>query len=216
VKRKVSRIRNDSTINYNKLELDSHADTIVLGSNFVILSHTGRECDVSPYTEAYNAITDVPIVTGATAWTCPETGDTLILVFHESLWMGDIMDHSLINPNQLRHYGIQVQDNPYDSVQMHLATEAGGFYFPLQSQGTTIFLDTRTPTERELHECPHVQMTSTSPWDPHAVQFPDLPRREEEEESQALRRVYAVRRPPDECFVHKKMCVRALNELSIG
>ena len=186
VKRKVSRIRNDSSINYNKLELDSHADTIVLGSNCVILSHIGRECDVSPYTEAYNAITDVPIVTGATAWTCPETGDTLILVFHESLWMGDIMDHSLINPNQLRHYGIQVQDNPYDRVQMHLATEAGEFYFPLQSQGTTIFLDTRTPTERELHECPHVQMTSKSPWDPHAVRFPDLPRSEEEGESQAL------------------------------
>ena len=91
MKHKVSRIRNDSSINYNKLELDSHADTIVLGSNCIILSHTGRECDVSPYTEAYNAITDVPIVTGATAWTCPETGDTLILVFHESLWMGDIV-----------------------------------------------------------------------------------------------------------------------------
>ena len=204
VKHKVSRIRNDSSINYNKLELDSHADTIVLGSNCIILSHTGRECDVSPYTEAYNAITDVPIVTGATAWTCPETGDTLILVFHESLWMGDIMDHSLINPNQLRHYGLQVQDNPYDRVQMHLATEAGEFYFPLQSQGTTIFLHTRTPTERELHECPHVQMTSKSPWDPHAVRFPDLPRSEEEGESQALRGVYAIRRQqqisPDECF----------------
>ena len=87
---------------------------------------------------------------------------------------------------------------------MHLATEAGEFYFSLQSQGTTIFLDTRTPTERELHECPHVQMTSKLPWDPHTVRFPDLPRREEEEESQALRRVYAIRQQkqasPDECF----------------
>jgi hypothetical protein len=65
--RTVSRVRNDSSIVYSRLELDSHADTIVLGRNCVILSHTGRECDVSPYTQTYKAITDVPIVTGATA-----------------------------------------------------------------------------------------------------------------------------------------------------
>jgi hypothetical protein len=105
--RKVSRVRNDSSVVYNKLELDSHADTIILGSNCVILAHTGRECDVSPFIEAYSSITNVPIVTGATAWTCQETGDTYILVFHESLWMGNVMDHTLVNPNQLPILGSQ-------------------------------------------------------------------------------------------------------------
>jgi hypothetical protein len=59
-----------------------------------------------------SAITVVPIVTGATAWSCQETGDTFILVFNDSLWMGNIVDHSLINPNQLRHFEIQIQDSP--------------------------------------------------------------------------------------------------------
>ena len=180
-KRKVSRVRNDSSVIYNKLELDSHADTIVLGNNCVILSHTGRECDVSPFTETYQSISNVPIVSGATAWTCPENGDTFILVFHEALWMGDVMDHTLVNPNQLRYFGITVQDNPYAGIQMHLATESGEMYFPLCSEGTTIYLDTRTPTDRELHECKHIQMSSKSPWDPHAVQFPEIARREEAE-----------------------------------
>jgi PhoPQ-activated pathogenicity-related protein len=93
--------------------MDSHADTVVLGKNCVILAYTGRECDVSPYTDYYDAIKGVPIVTGATAWTCQADGETYILVFNEALWMGETMDHSLINPNQLRHFGIYVQDNPY-------------------------------------------------------------------------------------------------------
>jgi hypothetical protein len=98
-------VRNDSLIVYSRLELDTHTDTIVLGHNCVILLHTGRECDVSPYTETYEAIKDVPIATGATAWTCQHFGDTYILVFHGSLWMGEMMDHTLINPNQLRCQG---------------------------------------------------------------------------------------------------------------
>jgi hypothetical protein len=143
----VSRVRNDGSTVYSRLELDSHADTIVLGRNCVILSYTGRECDVSPFTAAYNSITNVPIVTGATAWTSQNTGVTYILVFHEALWMADIMDHTLVNPNQLRHYGVSVQDNPYSNLQMHIATEDDKVYLPLQAQGTTILLATRTPTD---------------------------------------------------------------------
>ena len=129
---RVSRVRNDSSsVVYDNLELDSHADTIVLGSNCVIMSHTGRECDVSPFTEAYKSISNMPIVSGATAYTCQETGDTYILVFHEALWMGNVMDHTLINPNQLRHFGIHVQDNPYGDTPMHISTESREIYLPL-------------------------------------------------------------------------------------
>jgi hypothetical protein len=91
-----------------------------------------------------------------------------------------MMDHTLVNPNQLRHYGVQVHDNPYNKVQMHFATEDGEMIFPLESDGTTIFLPTRTPTDQELHECPHIVVTLRSPWDPHAVHFPEPTRRVEE------------------------------------
>jgi hypothetical protein len=101
------------------MELDSHADTVVLGNNCLVLNYTNRECDVAPYTDTYQAISNVPIVTGATAYTSPTTGDTFILVFHEALWMGPHLDHSLINPNQLRNYGLTVQDNPFSSMEMH-------------------------------------------------------------------------------------------------
>ena len=52
------------------------------------MQYSGCECDVSPYTDAYEAIKSVPIATSGTAWTSTDTGGTYILVFHEGLWMG--------------------------------------------------------------------------------------------------------------------------------
>ena len=189
--RNVSRVQSDCTV-YNRMESDSHADTAVLGRNCVILGFTGRECDVSPYNDTYQSITGVPIVTGATAYTCQATGETIILVFHEALWMGDTMEHSFLNPNQLRHYGIEVQDNPYHASQgMHLSTEDGNVIIPLHSAGTTIYLDTRSPTDKEVQECRHIQYTSKQEWNPNAVCFSESATRLEEGKLKA--RVDAIR-----------------------
>ena len=177
--RNLSRVRNDRTI-YGKMELDSHADTVVLGSNCVILNYTGRECDVSPYTDTYDAIKGVPIVKGATAWTSDLTGKSFILVFNEALWMGDVMEHSLINPNQLRHYGVNVQDNPISATQVHISTEDDEFLIPLATDGTTIYFPSRTPTAKELQTCRHIILTSHAEWNPRDVSFPDPSHRVEE------------------------------------
>jgi hypothetical protein len=95
---------------YSNLEMDTHAETFVLGLNFTILHYTGRECDVAPYNEVYESVKAVPIVSGATAWTDEGTGLTYILVIIEGLWMADTVAASLINPNQLRVHGTEVQD----------------------------------------------------------------------------------------------------------
>jgi hypothetical protein len=63
---------------YSTLEMDTHADTCVLGPNFIILHFTRRECDVSPYTEVHESVKAVPIVSGATAWKDEGTGLTYI------------------------------------------------------------------------------------------------------------------------------------------
>jgi hypothetical protein len=135
---------------------------------------------VSLYTDSYDAIKGVPIVKGATAWTSDLTGETFILVFSEALWMGAVLDHSLVNPNQLRHYGVTVQDNPFSTTQMHIATEDGNFIIPLAADGTTIHFPTRTPTDKELQTCRHVTLTSQSEWNPRDVIFPDPSHRVEE------------------------------------
>ena len=114
-------------VHHGRIELDSHADTIVFGKNCVVLAFTGRECDVSPYTDTYDSIKSVPIAKAGTAWTSPESGTTFILVFNEGLWMADKMEHTLVNPNQMRLFGIMVQDNPVCESPLYLTTENGDF-----------------------------------------------------------------------------------------
>ena len=89
---------------------DTNADTCCLGKNFVILEYTQRTADVYAYMEDITPIVGVPIVSGATAWDDPVTGQTFILVINEGLYYGNKMNHSLINPNQIRDYGIPVWD----------------------------------------------------------------------------------------------------------
>ena len=114
------------------------------------MQYSGRECDVSPYTDAYEAIKSFPTAAAGTAWTSTETSETYILVLHEGLWMGYQMEHSLLNPNQLRHFGVTVQDNPFADAPLYISTENGDFVLPLEILGTNIVAETRTPTEREL------------------------------------------------------------------
>ena len=59
--------------------------------------------------------------------------------------MGDSMNHSLINPNQLRHYGTVVQDNPVLNQPLYIMTEDTSFIMELKLKGTVIGSETFTP-----------------------------------------------------------------------
>ena len=84
---------------HGRVEMDSHANTTVLGLNCVVLAYTGKECEVSPYADKYDAIRNVPVVTWATVWTNSQDGAPILLVFNKPLWMGDQLHHTLIHPN---------------------------------------------------------------------------------------------------------------------
>ena len=48
---------------HGRIELDPHADTTILGRNCVILTYTGKKCKVLPYSDWYESIQHVPVVT---------------------------------------------------------------------------------------------------------------------------------------------------------
>ena len=131
-------LRNANSRVYEYCEIDSHADTIVAGSNCVVLQYTGQECDVSPFSDDFKPVKGVPIAHVATAWQSPVSGQTYILVFNEALWMGTTMDHTLLNPNQLRHYGTIVQDNPTLPLPLSIIAEDWSFCIEIFMQGTTV------------------------------------------------------------------------------
>jgi hypothetical protein len=71
--------------------MDTHANTCVLGINFIVFEYCGRVYDVYPYSQEYDAVKDVPIVRGATAVQDQDIGETYILVINEGLWYGNGM-----------------------------------------------------------------------------------------------------------------------------
>ena len=95
-------------------ECDTDAGTCCLCRNFTVYKYTRRTADIYTYDKSHTPATNVPIVTGATAYNDPTSGNTFILLFNEALFYGNKMDHSLFNPNQMRKFGIPVWDNPFD------------------------------------------------------------------------------------------------------
>ena len=72
-------------------------------------------------------------------------------------------------PNQLRAYGVSVQDNPFDTKPLSITTD--DVSIEPYSEGTIICGDTWTPTESELGQLPWLILTSLHDWDPHNVCF---------------------------------------------
>jgi hypothetical protein len=70
----------------NRMELDTHADTCVAGTNTVVLDLTGKTVSVSPFCDKeYSSMEDIPIATVTTAYDCPTTGRVFVLVINEAL-----------------------------------------------------------------------------------------------------------------------------------
>ena len=92
--------------------MDKHANTTVAGKNCAILRYTDRSCNVAPFSDKYTPMKDISIVLAATEY-ISTNGRNYIIVFNEALYIKE-MEHTLINPNQCRHFGAEVQDNPYD------------------------------------------------------------------------------------------------------
>ena len=140
--------------------LDSHADTCVCGSNFVMLDAKDKVleyAEVSPFSDEYQPIKNIPIASCATAWQSSENGEVSILVFHQSLYFGEKLNHSLLCPNQIQDNGHKVEDTPrqYNRNSSHGITIAAdgklpSLFLPLKMQGVISYIDTCKPTEVEM------------------------------------------------------------------
>ena len=148
--------------------MDTHADTCVAGSNFRIDKLTGVHCDVAPYSGDCKPIKDVPIVNASTAYTSEKTGETLILQFNQVLWYGKKLSMSLLNLNQIRHFGLVVSDDPTDKTRV-FGIVGNNVIVPFEMSGTTVLFKSRVPTQWEMENCRIIELTADPPWDPSEV-----------------------------------------------
>jgi hypothetical protein len=157
-----------------RCELDSHADTCVAGANTILLEKTGRVVNVLPYNTDYAPKKNIPIATVATAWDDPKTGKTYIMVLHETLYFGDQLPYTLLNPNQIRANGLKVDETPrqFDAHSMHsIVIVDHDLTIPFVLRGIFSGFESRRPTVQEMEECLHVELTADMEWNPHDSDF---------------------------------------------
>ncbi len=152
-----------------RLESDSHADTTVAGANMLCLAVTDQKCDVMPFNDSYSPIKSVPIVTAATAFDDPRSGETVILVVNQCLWFGTKMDHSLLCPNQVLSFGVQLCDDPYDPHrEIGIVDPGSRLEVPFDVNNSMVGVLTRVPSHEEVQECRNIVLTDDAPWDPRS------------------------------------------------
>ena len=102
-----------------------------------------------------------------TAFGNPNSGETFVLICNESLCLGDAMDNTLMNPNQLRANGIIADDipkhlshDPTKAAHSIYAPQAN-LRIPLQLKGVISYFPSRYPTDKEIESCQWVELTSS-------------------------------------------------------
>ena len=96
------------------------------------------------------------------------------------LWFGNQLVNSLINPNQLRAYGLLVNDDPFD-YSREFGIDGDNVFIPFNTTGTVVHFESRAPTDWEKRHLPVILLTGED-WSPtEEVLRPSLSSREDNE-----------------------------------
>ena len=160
-----------------RVELDSHANMVVVGSHSFVFESSGKTCNVRPFMPSLGTASNVPIVDAAVAFDCPYMHKTYILIFRNALFFQE-MDHCLVPPFILREGGLIVNDTPKihiskPSLSDHsIMKPESDLHIHLKLVGIFSYFTIRKPTMSELYACDKIFMTpDSSEWDPHSQDF---------------------------------------------
>ena len=88
-----------------------HADSQVVGENDLILYKTDMTVNVTPFSDDFGMMPEIPVVHAAVAYYCSVTGSTTILIINNTLYIAE-MEHNLLPPIMMRLNGIMVDECP--------------------------------------------------------------------------------------------------------
>ena len=169
-------------------ELDSHADSPVVGRNALILYDSGQTANVTGFTKDLGKCMAIPIVTAAVAYSDEYTNNTSIIIIYNALHIKS-MEHNLIPPFMMRLAGVIVDECPKfmcrkPTVENHAIYFPGNEWdqkslrIPLQIHGTISYFPTRLPHRQELDDCQSYDLTPNSPdWNPHKEDYSSMEHR---------------------------------------
>ena len=163
-----------------RMEMDSHADTCVVGKETALIV---QDFDRSVRVFGYNKDVGTPerckMVTGVVAYDHPENGEVYMLVLHQAILIPN-MTANLISHMQIRDNDVHLNDEPKYLVQeptdLHHAIDIDGtdeteaLRIPLAIKGVISYFPVWKPTLREWQESElskRICLTAEEPeWDP--------------------------------------------------
>ena len=171
-----------------RTELDSHADTCVVGQGTALLIQDfDQPVRVHRYDKAIGQARNCRTVSAMIAYDHLETGEVYYLVIHQAILIPQLTAN-LLSPMQLRDNDLQVNDKPKFMVPKptkdHNAIVVPGvekddedvlLWIPLSIKGVTSYFPSCKPTRQEWEQSAlnmRIELTAKTPeWDPEMTHF---------------------------------------------
>ena len=163
-------------------ELDSHADTCVVGKHALIIADFDRPVNVTGFNNKISTL-QAKTVSAVVAYDDPMTGETIILIIHQAIYIPS-MENNLLCPMQMRLNDVKISEipkflteRPADDTHAISVREMGTrepYLIPLALRGVTSVFPSRKPTAAEYENDSNrkFELTFEIPeWDPHSTQF---------------------------------------------
>ena len=166
-----------------RTEMDSHADTCVLGRNALITHDFERPVHVTGYDKADGSKT-YKTVSGVVGYKHPITGKNYYLHVHQAIYMPQLK-HNLLCPMQLRLNDVEIDEVPKflaeDPTERTHAISIpidndDSLVIPLSLDGVTSYFPTFKPAAEEFESANEgddlFELTYAEPeWDPHDADY---------------------------------------------
>ena len=150
-----------------RLGIDSWADTGCAGKHaFVEEFVEGKTVTATGFTTSLGSVSNLPIVNAVYAYDSAE-GEVLLLECNNSIYLGDKMDDSLINPIQAEEAGIHIDLRPSKYYPSDIGCQTisfpDGTILPILFDGVLPYLPVRRPTKDEVHNSRRMAMSDRLP-----------------------------------------------------
>jgi hypothetical protein len=166
----------------NISDLDSDADFCVCGKEVLVFNDFDREVTVTDWYPEVE-IQSLRIVSAAMGYTIPESGQTVLLIAHQSIFSPSL-NPNLISTMQMRLHDVIVNETPkfqyLNPTELSQSISVRGdkvedvLLIPLELHGVVSCFPTFKPTQLEFETCDRYELTYESPeCDTSATTFHD-------------------------------------------
>jgi hypothetical protein len=164
----------------NRSDFDSHADCCVCGKAVLVFNDFYREVTVAGW-DPEGETQSLSIVSAAMGYTIPESGQTVLLIAHQSI-CSPSLSHNLLSTMQIRLHAVIVNETPKfqslnptklsHSISVRGENVEDVLLTPLELHGVVSCFPTFKPTQLDFETCDRYELAYEShEYDPSATTF---------------------------------------------